>query len=386
MKLLYCIPSLYNSGGMERVLSTKLNYLSSIKGFEILVVTTDQMSKPFFFEIDKSVNFIHLDINFLEIFNNNLISKYIMFNKKIKEYKIKLKKIIIDNKIDICISLCGKEIEFLADLNVPCKKIAEIHFTINYRKLFSKSKNRNNLFWKTISNFRTRQLIKSASQLDNFIVLTQQDKNQLDFPNVVCIYNPNSFIEKYNISNLNNKQIISLGSLIDVKGYDRLIEAWNLVSIEHPDWQLKIFGEGENRKNLEELIENRNLKDKIHLCGQTSNVLPEYEQSSIYVMSSLYEGLPMVLIEAMSCGLPIISFDCDCGPREIITDGIDGFLVEQNNIKEFANKICLLIENEQLRKEMGKNAFEKSKQFSIDKIMPQWLTLFNDLIYKKDNK
>lgn len=380
MKLLYCIPALHNSGGMERVLTTKLNYLSKIKDLEIIVVTTEQMNKPYFFEINNSVNFIHLDINFNEIFNNDIISKYIQFNLKIKNYRAKLKKIIEDNNIDICISLCGKEIEFLAELDVPCKKIAEIHFTINYRNLFSKSQNKTNLFWRTLGNIRTKQLINSISKFDKFIVLTKQDEKQLNFPNVACIYNPNSFDKECGISELNNKQVISIGSLIDVKGYDMLIKAWKLVFIKHPDWQLNIFGEGENRKKLEILIQENKLDENIHLRGQTLNVISEYKQSSIYVMSSLYEGLPMVLIEAMSFGIPIVSFDCECGPREIISDGIDGFLVQQNNIIELANKICLLIEKKQLRKEMGISAFEKSKKFSQEIIMPQWLELFDEVL------
>jgi glycosyltransferase involved in cell wall biosynthesis len=380
MKLLYCIPALYNSGGMERVLSTKLNYFSTIKDLEILVITTEQMGKPFFFDIDVSVKFIHLDINFLDAFDYSLIKKYLIYNQKLSKYKKLLQKVILDNKIDICISLCGKEIEFLPDLEIPCKKIAEIHFTLNYRELFLKSKNKVNIFWRTIGRFRTKQLISSISKFDKFIVLTQQDKNLLNLPNVQCIYNPNPFKGERETLKLNSKKVISLGSLIDVKGYDMLIKAWNLVNLQHKDWVLNIFGEGENRTDLELLINVNQLVDKVNLCGQTTDVKSEYEQSSIYVMSSRYEGLPMVLIEAMSCGLPIVSFDCDCGPRELVTDGVDGILVEANNIQALADSLSKLIENENLRIEMGDNALVKSKQFSINQIMPQWLALFDELM------
>jgi len=380
MKLLYCIPAMHNSGGMERVLATKLNYLINIKGIDIIVVTTDQMDKPFFFNISNQVNFIHLNINFQEIFNNNIISKYFLFNKKLKEYERSLKKIIDDNNIDICISLCGKEIEFLANLDVPCKKIAEIHFTIKFRQLFLKSKTQNIFFWNILGKLRTRQLIHSISKFDKFVVLTKQDEKQLNLPNVVCIYNPNPFSKETKSSELISKQIITLGSLIDVKGYDMLIESWKFVKKVHPDWFLNIFGEGLNRRNLEYQIKSGQMENSVFLRGQITEVFQEYMKSSIYVMSSRYEGLPMVLIEAMSCGLPIVSFDCECGPREIITNGVDGFLIEPNDTKALANKICELIENEQMRKEMGRNAFEKSKQFSLDKIMPQWILLFDELM------
>jgi glycosyltransferase involved in cell wall biosynthesis len=378
MKLLYCIPSLYNPGGMERVLTEKINYLSNLPDFDITVLTTDQMGKSLRFSLNDNVRVIHLDIDFNSHYSAGIFNKIILHRKKIAIYKEKLEHIIIDSKIDICISLCGKEIDFLYKLPVQCKKIAELHFAMNYRKQFLISNHRGFL-WEFLGEIRTYQLKKAVKSLDKLVVLTKNDldqwkvthRNVTQIPNVNPLNNP----EK---SKLTSKKVVSLGRLDAQKGYDMLIDAWRLIAPNHPDWTLEIFGQGEWHKLLQDKIAHYNLKEKVVLKGIVSNVEKVYCDSSIYVMSSRYEGFPMVLIEAMSCGLPIVSFDCEHGPREIITDEHDGFLVEPNNIIKLAEKICILIEQEDLRFKMGLLAIEKIKSFSKETIMKKWIELFNN--------
>lgn len=378
MKLLYCIPSLYNPGGMERVLTEKINYLSNLSDFEISVVTTDQMGKSLRFPLNNNIRVIHLDIDFNGHYSAGILKKIILHRKKIAIYKEKLKHIIIDSKIDICISLCGKEIDFLYKLPVRCKKIAELHFAMNYRKQFLTSNHRGFL-WKFLGEIRTYQLKKAVKALDKLVVLTKNDldqwkvthRNVTQIPNVNPLNNP----EK---SKLISKKVVSLGKLDAQKGYDMLIDAWRLIAPNHPDWTLEIYGQGEWYQMLQDKIINYNLQGKIKLKDVVSNVEDVYCESSIYVMSSRYEGLPMVLIEAMSCGLPIVSFDCEHGPKEIITDKHDGFLVEPNNIIQLAEKISILIEQDDLRFKMGLMAIEKIKLYSKEIIMEKWIELFNN--------
>lgn len=382
MKLLYCIPSLCNPGGMERVLTEKINYLSNLPDFDITVVTTDQMAKSLRFPLNDNVRVIHLDIDFNSHYSAGILNKIILHRKKIAIYKEKLKHIIIDSKTDICISLCGKEIDFLYKLSVNCKNIAELHFAMNYRKQFLTS-NHSGFLWEFLGEIRTDQLKKAVKSLDKLVVLTNNDldqwkvthRNVTQIPNVNPLNNP----EK---SKLISKKVVSLGKLDAQKGYDMLIDAWRLIAPNHPDWTLEIYGQGEWYQMLQDKIINYNLQGKIILKDVVSNVEKVYCESSIYVMSSRYEGLPMVLIEAMSCGLPIVSFDCEHGPKEIITDGYDGFLVEPNNIEQLAEKICHLIENENLRINMGSNAIVSVKRFSKEPIMQKWIELFNQIIQK----
>lgn len=381
MKLLYCIPSLANAGGMERVLSEKVNYLVNLRNYEITIVTTDQKDKDVWFALDNRIRLVHFNIDFDAHYAEIFLFKYIMHRRKLKIYKCRLAHLIKDLGVNICISLCGKEIDFLSDLDVNCKKIAEIHFSMNNRKQFITSHYKG-IFWRFLGDFRTLQLRKATKGLDKLVVLTKADQQQWEqtHNNIVQIPNPNPFLNK-DISKLLTKRVISIGKLDAQKGYDMLVEVWRLVAIKHPDWILNIFGEGEWEHFLRDRINELNLSGKINLCGNTIDVVSNYLDSSIYVLSSRYEGMPMVLIEAMSCGLPIVTFDCEYGPGEMVIDGENGFLVPLEDLTKLAEKICVLIENESLRIEMGAKSFEYAKLYSKQPIMNRWIDLFNQ-IYK----
>jgi len=380
MKLLYCIPALYNAGGMERVITEKVNYLATLAGYEITIVTTDQQGREIRFQLDNSINLIHLNIDFDSHLNEKLLSKFLLHKKKLKQYKSELIQIINRLDIDICISLCGKEIEFLGELPVKSIKVAEMHFSMNNRKQFILARH-TGPFWNILGNLRTYQLKKSVRNLDKLIVLANDDLKQWRkiHKNVLLIPNPNP-LSNSTYSNLKSKRVISVGKLDPQKGYDLLIESWALVAQKHSDWLLDIFGIGEWEGKLRRRIDELDLSKCINLRGATDDVLSEYLDSSIYVMSSRYEGLPMVLIEAMSCGLPIVSFDCKCGPRELIKEGINGFLVKPFEIEQLADKICELIEDEPLRELMGANAQKEVKRFSKLSVMHLWISLFDQLM------
>lgn len=380
MKILYCIPSLYNAGGMERVISEKANYFADLPNYDISIVTTDQQGKAIRFPLDKRIRLIHLNIDFNAHFTANLFKQYILHNRKLRVYKKQLSKLIKEIGIDICISLCGKEIEFIDKMDVQCKKIAELHFSMNYRKQFLTSRH-TEFWWKILGDIRVHQFKKAVRGLDKLIVLTKNDRLQWEQThlNILQIPNPNP-LQNDTISTLEAKRVISVGRLDAQKGYDMLVDTWALVNSRHPDWVLDIFGEGEWELMLTNRINKLNLTEKIKLCGLTSDVMANYLESSIYVMSSRYEGFAMVLIEAMSCGLPVVSFNCECGPSEIITNGVNGFLIAPNNIQQLAHKICLLIENEAIRKQMGIEANKSVNQYLKETVMLQWVELFDCIL------
>lgn len=383
MNILYCIPALYNAAGMERVLTEKVNYLARNSKYNINIVTTDHLNRPIRFELDNKIRVLHFDIDFVDHFNANLIKKYFKHKKKQQVYKHRLEQLIKELDIDICISLCGKEIDFFSKMDVKCKKIAELHFAMNNRKDFLTSRH-NGLMWRVLGRIRTNQLISSVKGLDQLVVLTEVDKMQWDKKcnNAIHIPNPNP-LKNDDVSSLHNKKAVAIGRLDAQKGYDMLISAWALVVKIQPDWILNIYGSGELENILLQQIIELNLSQSVFLKGITNDVVENYLDSSIYLMTSRYEGLPMVLIEAISCGLPIVSFDCNCGPREIISNGIDGFLVEPNNVREFATKVIQLIDDEILRKQMGQNAYGKSKMYSLEVIMPLWEKLFSEVLSKQ---
>lgn len=179
----------------------------------------------------------------------------------------------------------------------------------------------------------------------------------------------------------NSKRIITAGRLVEQKGYDLLLDAWSKVHQKHPEWILDIYGEGEDKTMLLEKRKNLALENSVLFHPPTLDIYQKYMDSDFYVMSSRFEGFGLVLAEAMSCGIPCVSFDCPHGPSDIIKDYEDGLLVEKENIKELADKICYLIENENVRIKMGHKARENVKRFLPENVMPQWKNLFESLTY-----
>ena len=380
MKLLYFIPALYNSGGMERVVTQKVNSLVRDFSHDITIVTTEQLGKPNFYPLADKIRVIHLDINFAEHLNCNLISKTRKHWAKQKKYRKKVEDIIDKYQPNICISTGGKEIEFLSKLKDKSIKMAELHFSKRFREHFLVSREKT-FFWKYLGQIRTFQLVRSTQKLDKLIVLTKADAEDWNKTNnnVVQIYNP-SVVQSEEVASVENKKALAVGRLDAQKGFDFLVCAWRLVVNKHPDWILDIWGSGEDYDSLQRQIADNHLEKNLFLRGVTDNVKNEYLNSSIYVMTSRYEGFPMVLIEAMSYGLPCVSFDCECGPKEIIAEEKNGFLVPVGDVVALADRIVTLIEDEKLRKAMSVSAKENSKRFDLATIMNQWNDLFQEFL------
>lgn len=275
---------------------------------------------------------------------------------------------------DIVISMFGNEASFLPKIHKKSRKILEIHFS----KFFRLQYGRRGL-WRILDKYRTYSDERIVRKYDKFVCLTNEDKTY--WKNVTNIQVIPNFLKEYpsHIARLNNLQVIAVGRLSYQKGFERLIDIWKLVVQENSAWNLKIFGSGELYFQILDMIKEKGLEKNIEVLNPTSRIYDELLDSSIFVLTSRYEGLPMVLLEALSCGLPVVSFDCQCGPKDLISDGINGFLVENGNIEDFAKKIILLMENKELRKEMGKKARFTANQYSEEKIMNQWVELFKTL-------
>ncbi len=369
-KIVYCIPAIYNSGGMERVLSLKANYLVE-HGYDVSVITTDQAGRGVFFPLDERIKLYDLNINYEANNGKSIWSKVSQYPIKHRKHRQALSKLLKELSADVVISMFGHEASFLPKIKDGSKKVLEYHFSKLRRMQYDRKG-----IWRLADWWRTKVDERIVPSYDHFIVLTQEDKVLWgNLPNISVIPNPLTFDSK-ETAPLSHKRVIAAGRLDFQKHFDALIDIWAKVTTKFPDWHLDIYGEGKDKVILEEQI-NRLGLTTLQLKEPTKEIQEEYLKSSIYVMTSRYEGLPMVLLEAQTIGLPIVSYACKCGPRDIIEDGISGFLIEPYDQALFIERLSTLIADEELRISMGTKAKEHSKSYQIDKIMPKWISLFN---------
>lgn len=384
MKIVYCTDSICYAGGIQRITIAKANALAQIGGNEVWIIVTDNKQKPVL-PIDSKVHIIDLDINY---FADDWKSKWHVLKGifiKRRLHKKKLAVALNEIKPDIVISTGTSEKNFLPRISSISSKpafIREIHSNKKYRLLHA-----SNIFQKVaayIGDFIDYSI--HIKKYDRIIVLTQEDKNTNWKNNNKVEVIPNPLTSPCTSqSSLENKTAIAVGRLVHAKNFSSLIEAWTHVAEKHPDWTLEIWGEGHLRIELENLIAKLNFKKQVFLKGYTYDIQSKMQNASIFVLSSIFEGFGLVIVEAMSCGLPVISYDCPCGPKDVITNNKDGFLIPTNNEVLLAEKISLLIENEKRRKLMGLAATTKANLYKIENIIPTWMNLFKRLSNDKRN-
>jgi len=381
MRILYYIPSLYSSGGLERIISYKANYLADKFGYEVMVLTSEQQGKSHYFKLSENVHSVDIDV----VFDGgsrqkSKITRLLEYPLKYRLFKKRFIEVISDFNPDITISTLRRELYFITSLRYGGVKIGEFHVTRHsYHGGAIRGKGLlHNLLKRLLGKF----LVYKMGKLSTIVLLTKEEVlNWPELNNTVIIYNPLTFTtERY--SDCTSHEVIAVGRYSYQKGFDLLVDVWRIVHDKHPDWILNIYGEGE-RESLMRQISNYHLDNNCLLKLPVNNISDKYADSSIFVLSSRFEGFGMVICEAMVCGVPPVSFACPCGPRDIITDGSDGLLVDNGNIEEMAQKICYLIENETLRKQMGNNARISAERFDAENIMGQWKDLFEKLCDKE---
>ena len=378
LKIVYCTPALYMAGGVERVLTLKANYFAEHFGYDITIILTEGKDKPLFYPLSDKIKVINLDINFEELWTCSFVKKVFVYLSKQRIFKQRLTAELMRIRPDITVSLLRREINFINDIKDGSKKIGELHVNrANYRNFEEGDANFiKNLFAK----FWMRSLVSHLKQLDKFIVLTEEDKaSWTELSNVEVIPDPLAF-DIAEVSPMKAKRVIAVGRYVYQKGFDLLLQAWAKIEKHFPDWELAIYGMGD-RSPYENLARQLGVDiNRCHLNGSTQNIKKEYLESSLFVFSSRFEGFGMVLIEAMACGLPVVSFDCPCGPKDIVSHDEDGLLVPSGDIDKLANAMSQLMDSYELRHQMAKNAICNVRRFQIDEIADRWQLLFEDVL------
>lgn len=358
-------------GGLERVLIDKMNYLADGEGYEIFTITFNQGPHPFPYPLRKKI--VHHDLNV------RLHHHYRYHGLKKYYYKYKLQKLLIRS--------LQSEIENIKPDVIVCPRIDLIGYTLkakgNIPLIFESHSSCKWILYdkddplRYFKRYCYKQRVKKVHMI---VALTEGDAVEWQklTPNVCVIPNV-VHLNKSNVySDCTAKSVIFVGRFSKQKDVGSLLRIWALVYQRHPDWTLRIYGGyGDEQNTL--LTEIKQMNANIQVHEPTSDIIEKYKENSILLLTSRFEPFGLVLPEAMSCGLPVVAFDCPYGPADIITDGVDGFLIRHRNIEDFANKVSLLMDNLELRKKMGTAGIESSQRYDASKIMPMWKNFFEHL-------
>lgn len=367
MKLLYITNGVHGSGGLERVLAVKSSYLVEQFNYEITILTLNSEGEELFYDFNSKIEF----------YNVNAIGYAISY---LRSYRKGINSAIHKIKPDV-ISVCDDGLKGMLFPIFFGKSIPVVYERHVSKQIALKAEQ---LAW--FIKLRAKVIFKlmhiGGSQFNKFVVLTKGNLQEWNLENLMVIPNPLPF-SVAGKSLLDNKSVLAVGKQGYQKSYDRLLQIWAIVSIKYPDWKLEIYGTKQHDNELEKMSRELGVNNSVSFFNPIKDIQEKYKAASIYVMSSRFEGFGMVLIEAMSFGVPCISFNCPHGPADIIKDGEDGYLIENGSIEGFANALIQLIENNQLRITMGTVAKENVTRYDPVKIIPLWDKLFRNLVNKQ---
>lgn len=369
MTILYLFRSLAIWGGIERILVEKMNYLSKVYGMNVYLLTSDQGQHSIPYYLEDCVNREDLGINFHHKYRYGMFKRLWVGYQKIVHYERLLRSRIQMIKPDIIVCTTSDPVKSIIKVKGSIPLVIESH------SIFVRTINQGKVrFLRTINRFK---FLKAISRAQTIVTLTEGDAAEWRkyHHNVVVIPN---FIHKDSgeQASLESKHVIFVGRYDYQKRVQDAIQIWEEVCKRFPDWILDIYGEGEMKDEIERKVA---YMGNVIMHQPTDKIYDCYRSSSVLILTSLFEPFGLVMPEAMSCGLPVVAYDCPYGPAEIITDGQNGFLVKDRDAEAFVDKICLLMSNQELRERFGEAGRLSSMRFGADEIMLKWKSLFFQL-------
>ena len=372
MRILYIFRSLAVWGGIERVLVDKMNHFSNMYGYEVYMLTTDQGDHIVPYHLEDYVQMEDLGIQFYRQYRYSGFRRMWDRWQRTRLFEKRLSERIHEIHPDMIVCTTADPVYSIAKVKGEIPLVVESH-SICSRTIGGKG---------IRQRLVTRLLLSGLKHATCVVALTENDAIEWRryHPHVEVV--PNMVhLNNGQLSSLRNKSVIWVGRLDYQKRPIEIIKIWQIVYPMFPDWHLNIYGEGEQLQKIQSVINSLNMN--IHIHQPTDCIFDAYRESSILVSTSLFEPFGLVIPEAMSCGLPVVAYNCPFGPSFILSDGVDGFLIQNNDHQLFADRLCHLMSEMSLRNELGKAANLSSRRYEADQIMPQWKTLFAQLSLKK---
>lgn len=353
--------SMAPAGGIERVISKHIHFLS--KKYEVILITND--SKESFYKLPEKLKHYRLDSNMHLNMNLSRLKRILILLKNSRATIDGLRKIYKKEKIELFYVASPYTLLLLFLSSFPLNKIIVTEH--------SSFKAYNKVYKLIIRFFYSRVgLLTVPTTMDSDFYLSKKIKNEY-------LPNPLSFRTKEK-SSLKNKIVLHVARFTNDKQHEVLVRIWEKVHKKNKEWKLIMIGDGENKHKIKELISLLDLNDSIEIKPSTKRIKDEFIRASIFCLTSKAEGFGLVLTEAMVCGIPCASFNCPSGPRDIINDGHNGYLIDNFDEVVFCKKLDLLMNNEGLRKEMGLNAVMSVSKFQEENISKRFLTLIENKI------
>ena len=372
MRIIFLLRAVVLSGGIERVFVDKANWLAS-HGHDVLFLTYEQGLHPFSFPLNEAVCHEDLECRFFTVYQKSVFSrpfwKMLMKNRFRRRLCAKIERFHPDVMIIPCNLNEFQSIAISMNRYVPV--VYESHSS--FVDIMEENTSWSRRFWQRMRN-------RCVKKCNLVISLTEGDAScWRKYVNRVCVLsNPLTSYVLHPVVR-DNKRIICVGRLTQVKRFDRVIDAFSMIADKYPEWVVDIFGEGDLIEQLQKQIAEHHLTGRMNIKPPTRDIYAEYQNSSFFVLGSDYESFGLVLVEAMACGIPVVSVNCPFGPAEIIDDGVTG-LLSGNTSKDLSEKMEWMITHEAERREMGRQAHQAAARYQQDVVMKEWESIYSSVL------
>lgn len=375
MKIVFIYRHFTATGGVERILIDKANYLVH-QGHTVAIVTFEQGQHPFAFGLDEKIEHYELDCRRFTLYKYPIYLRVVKLWQMNRRFIRRWNAYVQKSKPDLVVATTNSG-DFLREILTARDKaniVVESHTAFIY-DMGSKSLIRKLWLKRYIHIVKRSKMIISLTQGDSQFWIEQGAKHVIVLPNPLTLY-PDIINDVEKIP----CRIIFAGRFDKVKRIDLLVSAFSLVIEKYPEWFIDIYGEGEEREHIERFIATKHMEKHIKIQNPTRDIYTEYMKSQFLVLCSKYEGFGLVLIEAMSCGIPCVSFDCPYGPQEIIKDHYNGLLARDGDVNDLASKIEWMISHNDERQNMGLNARRYVAKYRKEGVMKDWENAYKALI------